>query len=169
MRAALAIVISTIGLASPVRAQDPEVEPQPRAARADEPRVAQQEGESAATAIQRAIVEQHARLRALSERYGDRHTDVLAARASLASLVTSLRSELASRGRIDRARLREWLRAELADVDARLAELRVSCTTTHVDVRGGQARRAALDEALRALEHDGRFLPDVPAAPSVAP
>jgi hypothetical protein len=137
-------------------------------ARAQAPRVAQADGESAATAIQRAVIEEHARLRALAERFGDRHADVLAARASLHSLVESLRAELAGRGRIDRARVREWLRVQIADVDARLAELRVTCTTTHVDVRGGQARRAALDEAMRAIERGGRFVPDV-TAPEPAP
>jgi hypothetical protein len=144
--------------ASPARAQDG---PSTEATESATPIVAPQDGESAASAIQRAVVERHARMRALRERYGAQHRDFLAERAALASAIDSLRSELARGARIERARVRSWVRIQLADVDARLAELSVRCTSGHVDVRGATARRAALAEALAAIERSGRFLPSI--------
>lgn len=127
------------------------------------PIVVQRDDETAATAVQRAVIAQHARHRALAERFGAQHLDTRVSRATLASLVTSLRGELSARGRIDRAKLREWLRIELADADAQLATLRTTLGAAHIDVRVAQARRTALDEALRGLERDGRYFAELPS------
>lgn len=136
------------------------VAPRPACAQESAPVVAQQEGDTAATAIQRALIAQHARLRALAERFGAEHPDARTARATVASLATSLRAELAARGRIDRAKIREWVRVQLADADAQLASMRVTYAPAHIDVRVAQARRTAIEEALRAFERDGRFFSD---------
>lgn len=138
----------------------------PQAARAQDaaPIVRRDESETAATAIQRAVIEQHVNLRGLIERYGAEHPDARIARAALVSLVASLYNEVSARGRIDRVKIREWLRILLADADAQLAVLRVTYNTAHLDVRIALARRTAIDEALRAFERAGHFYSDVPVA-----
>jgi hypothetical protein len=128
------------------------------------PIVRRDENETAATAIQRAVIEQHINLRGLTERYGADHPDARVARAALASVASSLYNELSARGRIDRTKIREWARVLLADADAQLAVLRVTYNAAHLDVRVALARRAAIDEALRAFERAGRFFSDVPVA-----
>lgn len=132
----------------------------PASAQESAPIVVQQEGDTAATAVQRALIEQHAQLRALTERFGAEHPDTRITRATIASLVTSLRAELAARGRIDRVKIREWVRVQLADADARLGAMRVTYAPAHIDVRVAQARRTALEEARVAFERDGRFFSD---------
>lgn len=135
-----------------------------RAQERDAPVVAPIPGESAATAVQRAIVERWARIAAFRVRHGEQHRDVLRERFELAVLERDLlEAEMASAAAIDRPRVLDWIRAQIADVDARLAELSVSCRSGHPDVGTAQARRAALVEAQRAIEARGRFTP--PAAP----
>lgn len=43
-----------------------------------------------------------------------------------------------------------------------IAQLRTTLGPAHIDVRVAQARRTALDEALRGLERDGRFFSELP-------
>lgn len=117
-------------------------------------------GESAATALQRTIVERWARLSALRARYGEGHPEVVREREQLRVLVDGARDLRGGRARIDRAGLAEWIRQEILDVDARLGELSVSCHSGHPDVRTGQARREALVLALGAIERRGVFLPN---------
>nr|MDQ3034080.1 hypothetical protein [Myxococcota bacterium] len=104
-------------------------------------------------------VERWARLRALRIAYGERHADVVQQRVMLASAERDLLASSTPRPAVDRARILEWVLAQIADVDRRLAELSVSCQSGHPQVRTAQARRAALIEAQRALEAHGTFVP----------
>lgn len=157
-RLAITLVVLAMASAALVMSPAAQARAQESSPPVDDLLVEPAPGESAATATQRAVIERHARLRALLERYGAQHPDVRSERVRVATLTTDLLLESAM-GEIDRARVREWVRAQIADVDARLAEMRVSCTSGHVDVRGATARRALLDEALRAIERDGRYVP----------
>ena len=94
-------------------------------------------------------LEAHASVAALSTRYGERHPDMLAARARLRTHQARLRALLAAPAP---AEVLAWLRWQIADVDARLAELRVTCSTTHIDVRTAEERRAVFAGWLEALE-----------------
>ncbi|AKF09827.1 hypothetical protein DB32_006976 [Sandaracinus amylolyticus] len=113
-------------------------------------------GESAGTALQREVIERWARLSALRIRFGENHADVLGERAALREAIAAMRR---TRARVDRAAVARWIRDRIAEVDARLGELSVSCSSGHPDVRTGQARREALSEALTTIERRGLFVP----------
>lgn len=95
----------------------------------------------------------HASVAALGTRYGERHPDMLAARARLGTFDATLRALAASRAAD--AEVLAWLRWQLADIDARLAELHVTCTTMHVDVQTAERRRAVFASWLAFLRGEG--------------
>lgn len=103
-------------------------------------------------------LEAHASVAALSTRYGERHPDMLAARARLRTHDARLRALLAAAAP---AEILAWLRWQIADVDARLAELRVTCSTTHIDVRTAGERRAVFAGWLEALEQHRPLAPEL--------
>ncbi|MCC6877674.1 MAG: hypothetical protein IT378_25420 [Sandaracinaceae bacterium] len=113
-----------------------------------------------ATDTQRALVTRFAELRALGVRYGDAHPDVVAKRAAVESLRRSLREAIARGEPIDVPAARRDVEAMVADVDARIAELNITCGAGHFDVRTARARREALVEALSALRRGRPFVPD---------
>lgn len=125
----------------------------------DESIVAPIEGEPAASRTQREVIERFARLRALRIRYGERHADVVREQMMLVGAERDLLTASSEGAPIDRAPIVLWIRAQIADVDRRLAELSVSCQSGHPDVRTAQARRAAFVEAQRELEARGTFAP----------
>ncbi|UJR86727.1 hypothetical protein [Sandaracinus amylolyticus] len=140
---AIAIVIATARVIAHAQESEPPV-------------VETIEGESAGSALQRAVIERWARLSALRIRHGENHADVLRERAALREAIAGLRR---SRVRVDRVAVARWIRERIAEVDARLGELSTSCSSGHPDVRTGQARRDALDEALTTIERRGMFVP----------
>jgi len=114
------------------------------------------QGPAPAEAAEREVVLAWALLGPLSARYEAAHPDVQAARRALDEAIA--RADTAP-GAVDRAQLSAWVRERIAEVDARLAEMRASCRGGPPDVRGAQARRSALVDALDAIEAHGRFRP----------
>ena len=94
----------------------------------------------------------HATVAALGTRYGERHPEMLAARARLGTFDATLRALVASHAAD--AEVLAWIRWQLADIDARLAELHVTCTTMHVDVQTAERRRAVFASWLAFLTGD---------------
>jgi hypothetical protein len=86
--------------------------------------------------------------RALTLRYGARHPEVIARLSQLAVLASEVDAARAGGAAIDRDAVLAWLRAALVEVEARLAELGSRCGPQHLDLRGAEARRDALREAL---------------------
>ncbi|GAB4213560.1 MAG: hypothetical protein OHK0013_37540 [Sandaracinaceae bacterium] len=86
--------------------------------------------------------------RAMLLRYGARHPDLIARVSLLATLASELDAVRAAGATIDRAAVEAWLGAALADVEARLLELGNRCGPQHLELRGAEARRDALREAL---------------------
>lgn len=121
------------------------------------PRLARAQVDASQTQID--LVLAMASLAALRTRYGDRHPDVIAAQARIASLSSSLRDARAAHATIDVARVTSALDAELADTRARLAEFGTRCGGAHVDVQTARAREAALADALAHVASDGFFVP----------
>jgi len=66
----------------------------------------------------------------------------------LATLASDLEAVRAEGATIAREEVLGWLRASLLDVETRLAELGTRCGPQHLDLRGAEARRDALREAL---------------------
>ena len=97
--------------------------------------------------------------RAMSLRYGPRHPEMLARASLLATLAAEIDGVRASGARIERAEVLGWLRAAIADVTARLAELGTRCGPQHLDLRGAELRRDALREALGRWEAGETFVP----------
>ena len=120
------------------------------------PVVAAIAGESAGSALQRAVIERWARLSAMRIRLGENHADVMRERAALRDAIDAMRR---SRARVDRAAVARWIREQIVEVDTRLGELSTSCSSGHPDVRTGQARREALSDALATIERRGLFVP----------
>lgn len=86
--------------------------------------------------------------RALTLRYGARHPEMIARLSLLATLASEVDAARAAGATIDGAEVVGWLRAALVEVEARLAELGSRCGPQHLDLRGAEARRDALREAL---------------------
>jgi hypothetical protein len=107
--------------------------------------------------------------RAMLLRYGARHPEMVARASLLATLASELDAARADGATVDRAVVEAWLRAAIADVEARLVELGSRCGPQHLDLRGAEARRDALREALArvsagTLEAPALEVPGPPAA-----
>jgi uncharacterized protein involved in exopolysaccharide biosynthesis len=99
--------------------------------------------------------------RAMSLRYGARHPEMIARVAALATLAADLDGVRAEGATVSRDEVIGWLRASIADVEARLAELGTRCGPQHLDLRGAEARRDALREALARWQAGEIFVPSV--------
>jgi hypothetical protein len=121
--------------------------------------VARASAQEGATRTQIDLALASASLAALLTRYGDAYPDVVAARARIASLSTSLREARARNEAIDVALVTRTLDGELADVRARLAEFGTRCGAGHTDTQTARAREAALANALTHVTSDGYFVP----------
>lgn len=97
--------------------------------------------------------------RAMALRYGPRHPEMIARATMLATLAAEIDGVRARGARIERAEVIGWLRAAIADVTTRLAELGTRCGPQHLDLRGAEARRDALREALGRWESGETFVP----------
>lgn len=92
--------------------------------------------------------------RVLGLRLGPQHPDVLAAQAELVARYAALSPRTAS----DDAEVLAWLRASLAETEARLAEMGSRCGPQHLDMRGAELRRDTLAALIDARTH-GEALP----------
>jgi hypothetical protein len=99
--------------------------------------------------------------RALSLRYGARHPEMISRASVLAALAADLDGVRAEGARISRDEVIGWLRASIAEVEARLSELGTRCGPQHLDLRGAEARRDALREALARWQAGETFVPAV--------
>lgn len=99
--------------------------------------------------------------RALALRYGREHPEMVARRSLLATLAADLDAVRASGARVASAEVIAWLRASLLEVEARLSELGARCGPQHLDLRGAEARRDALREALARWTAGETFVPPV--------
>lgn len=117
------------------------------------------QAQTGATRTQIDLALASASLAALLTRYGETYPDVVAARARIASLSTSLREARARNETIDVAVVTSTLDAELADVRARLSEFGTRCGGFQPDLQTARAREAALTSALAHVTSDGVFLP----------
>ena len=99
--------------------------------------------------------------RAMSLRYGARHPDMIARASSLATLAAQIDGARAGGAGIARDEVIGWLRASIVEVEARLAELGTRCGPQHLDLRGAEARRDALREALARWQAGEIFVPAV--------
>jgi uncharacterized protein involved in exopolysaccharide biosynthesis len=79
----------------------------------------------------------------------------------LAALAADLDGVRAEGARISRDEVIGWLRASIAEVEARLSELGTRCGPQHLDLRGAEARRDALREALARWQAGETFVPAV--------
>jgi uncharacterized protein involved in exopolysaccharide biosynthesis len=118
-----------------------------------------QEAPSAATELQRALIETWVSVAAMQVRYGPEHPEVREARERMEAQRGSLERELAAGGAIDAQVVRAWLVVQLADVETRLGEVSSRCGAGHPDLRTAERRREALREAIAAIEQRGRLLP----------
>lgn len=99
-----------------------------------------------------------ASLAALQTRYGESYPDVVAARARVASLRTSLEEAQARHEAIDVAAVSSALEGELADVNARLGEFSARCGSGHPDMDTARARAATLTDAIAHVTSEGVYL-----------
>lgn len=99
--------------------------------------------------------------RAMSLRYGRAHPDMIARLSVLAALASELDAVRAEGASIARDEVLGWLRTSILDVEARLAELGSRCGPQHLDLRGAEARRDALREALTHWQAGEIYVPIV--------
>jgi hypothetical protein len=99
--------------------------------------------------------------RALSLRYGARHPEMIARASLLATLAANLDAVRAGGARVSRDEVIGWLRASITEVEARLSELGTRCGPQHLDLRGAEARRDALREALTRWQAGETFVPAI--------
>lgn len=118
-----------------------------------------QETPSAATELQRTLIETWVSVAAMQVRYGPSHPEVQEARARLQAQRASLVRALEGGEQIDAQAVRAWLAVQLADVEARLAEVSTRCGAGQPDLRTAERRRDALREAITRMESSGRLLP----------
>lgn len=100
--------------------------------------------------------------RAMSLRYGPRHPEMIARASALATLATELEAVRSQGVGISRDEVLAWLRSSILEVEARLAELGTRCGPQHIDVRGAEARREALVDALTHWAAGEVYLPSAP-------
>ncbi|MBX7191990.1 MAG: hypothetical protein K1X94_08030 [Sandaracinaceae bacterium] len=99
--------------------------------------------------------------RAMALRYGPRHPDMIARVSLLAALASEVDGARAEGATIARDEVIGWLRASIVEVEARLSELGTRCGPQHLDLRGAEARRDALREALTHWSAGELYLPIV--------